>query len=34
METKIAYDWLTFLFNANHPRFKEYTIDRSKDAEK
>ena len=33
METKIAYDWLTFWVNANHPSFKECTIDRSKDAE-
>ena len=27
METKIAYDWLTFWVNANHPSFKECTID-------
>ncbi len=33
MVTKIAYDWLTFWVNANHPSFKECTIDESKDVQ-
>jgi hypothetical protein len=33
MDTKIAYDWLTCWVNANHPTFKECTIDKSKDAQ-
>jgi hypothetical protein len=33
MDTKLAYDWLTFWFNANHPSFKECTIDESADAQ-
>ena len=31
MDTKLAYDWLTFWVNANHPSFKECTIDESED---
>jgi hypothetical protein len=33
MDTKIAYDWLTFWVIANHPSFKEFTIDKFKDAQ-
>ncbi len=33
MDTKLAYDWLTFWVNANHPRFKECTIVGSADAQ-
>ncbi len=33
MDTKLAYDWLTFWVNANHPSFKECTIDESEDAQ-
>ena len=30
-DMKLAYDWLTFWVNANHPSFKECTIDESED---
>ena len=33
MDTKLAYDWLTFWVNANHPNFKECTIDESEDVQ-
>jgi hypothetical protein len=33
MDTKLAYDWLTFWVNANHPSFKECTVDESEDAQ-
>ena len=33
MDTKLAYDWLKFWVNANHPNFKECTIDESEDAQ-
>ncbi len=33
MDTKLAYDWLTFWVNANHPSFKECTFDESEDAQ-
>ncbi len=33
MDTKLAYYWLTFWVNANHPSFKECTIDESEDVQ-
>ncbi len=33
MDTKLAYDWLTFWVNANHPSVKECTFDESEDAQ-
>jgi hypothetical protein len=33
MDTKLAYDWLTFWVNANYSSFKECTIDESEDAQ-
>ncbi len=33
MDMKLAYDWLTFWVNANHPSFKEFTIDELEDAQ-
>jgi hypothetical protein len=33
MDTDLAYDWLTFWVNANHPSFKECTIDELEDAQ-
>ena len=32
METDIAYEWLRFWVNANHPSFKNYIIDESTNA--
>ncbi len=33
MDKILAYDWLTFWVNTNHPSFKECTIDESEDAQ-